>query len=604
MLEVMHMVRRPWRAALGATLAAALALSGCAASKEQHGGGTGKAVAGGTVRFAMPPSATPNWITPFAIPGYGGAYNGAIRSTMFVPLYSYDGSSGTVALDNAASAADPPRYSPDGKTVTVKLKSLTWSDGTRMTTRDVEFWLNLARAGKDEWGKYAKGLIPDSVTGFHAVDDRTFALTLDKAYNPDWFTANQLSLIIPMPHAWDRTSADGPVGDHDRTPDGAKKVFDFLVSQGKQLGTYGTNPLWKIGNGPFALAGFTTTGEVTLRKNPHYTGPDPAKLDTVRFLPFTSPSAEYNVLRAGGVDYGYLPTSNLGQRPKLEQQGYRIETWHGWAITYSPYNFNNPQLGKVFSQLYVRQAIQHAVDQDAITKVIWRGAAQPGYGPVPQDNDTKYLSPRQKNNPYPFDLDKSRQLLADHGWRAGSDGVLACAEPAKCGEGIAAGTRLSLTMLTESGSDETNGTMQELRSSLSKVGIEMKINSQPLNTVLANGTACEPQEPACAWQLSYFGTQGSWYFPANPSGEELFSTGAGTNFGGYSDPKADKLIAATNLEVAGQAMFDYSAYLAQQLPVLWLPNPPYQVSAIDTALHGVSQDPMAGLLPQRWFWTR
>ncbi|WP_116198510.1 peptide ABC transporter substrate-binding protein [Amycolatopsis circi] len=599
------MARRPWRAALGVTLAAALALSGCAASREPHGGGSGTPKTGGTVRFAMPPSATPNWIMPFSIPGYGGSYNGMIRSTMFVPLYAYDDSSGSVTLDDAASAANPPRYSPDGKTVTITLKPLTWATGEPLTSRDVEFWLNLARAGKDNWGKYSKGLIPDSITGFHAVDDRTFTFTLDKAYNPDWFTANQLSLIVPMPHAWDRTSAAGPVGDHDRTPDGAKQVFDFLVSQAKQLGTYGTNPLWKVVNGPFTLAGFTTSGEVTLRKNPKYTGPDPAKLDTVRFLTFTSSSAEYNVLRAGGVDYGYLATSNLGQRSKLEEQGYRVEPWNGWSITYSPYNFNNPKLGKVFSQLYVRQAIQHAVDQDAITSVIWRGAARVGYGPVPQDNDTKYLSPKQKTNPYPFDLAKSKKLLADHGWKPGADGVLLCADAKQCGEGIATGTRLSLTMLTESGSDETDGTMQELRSELSKVGIEMKINAQPLNTVLANGTACESKDPSCSWQLSYFGTQGSWYFSANPSGEELFATGAGTNFGSYTDPKADKLIAATNLASDDRAMLEYSAYLAEQLPVLWLPNPPYQVSAIDTALHGVSQDPMAGqLLPQRWFWTR
>ena len=598
------MARRPWRAALGVTLAAALALSGCAASREPHGGGSGVPKTGGAVRFALPPSATPNWIMPFSIPGYGGGYNAMVRSTMYVPLYSYDGSSGSVTLDDAASAGNPPSYSPDGKTVTITLKPLTWSTGEPVTTRDVEFWLNLARAGKDNWGKYSKGLIPDSITGFRAVDARTFTLTLDKAYNPDWFTANQLSLIVPMPHTWDKTSASGPVADHDRTPAGAKQVFDFLVGQAKQLGTYGTNPLWKVSDGPFALAGFTSSGEVTLRKNPKYTGPDPAKLDTVRFLTFTSSSAEYNVLRAGGVDYGYLATSNLGQRPKLEAQGYRVEPWNGWSITYSPYNFHNPQLGKVFSQLYVRQAIQHAVDQDAITRVIWRGTARVGYGPVPQDNDTKYLSPRQKTNPYPFDLGASRQLLADHGWRPGPDGVQACADPAKCGEGIAKGTRLSMTMLTESGSDETDGTMQELHSELSKAGIEMKINAQPLNTVLANGTSCAPQDASCSWQLSYFGTQGSWYFPANPSGEELFSTGAGTNFGSYTDPQADKLIAATNLAADDQAMLDYSSYLSEQLPVLWLPNPPYQVSAIDTALHGVRQDPTAGLQPQRWFWTR
>jgi peptide/nickel transport system substrate-binding protein len=601
----MAMARHPWRTALGVTLASVLALSGCAGSQEQHGGGSGAPRTGGTARFALPPSATPNWIMPIAIPGYGASYNGAIRATMFVPLYNYDGSSGSVALNDPSSAAGPPRYSADGKTVTITLKPLTWSTGDPVTSRDVEFWLNLVRAGKDNWGKYSEGLMPDNIKAFHAVDEHTFTLTLDKAYNPDWFTANQLSLVVPMPQrAWDRTSADGPVGDHDRDPAGAKQVFDFLVGQAKKLGTYATNPLWKVVNGPFTLSGFTAAGEVTLTKNPKYTGPEPAKLDTVKFLTFTSSSAEYNVLRAGGIDYGYVPTSNLGQQSKLEAEGYRVEPWNGWSITYSPYNFNNPQLGKVFSQLYVRQALQHAVDQNAITSVIWRGSARVGYGPVPQDNDTKYLSQRQKSNPYPFDLDAARKLLADHGWKPGSDGVLACSAPQLCGEGIEAGTRLSLTMLTESGSDETDGTMQELRSEFSRIGVEMKVNAQPLNTVLANGTSCEPSDASCSWQLSYFGTQGSWYFPANPSGEQLFATGAGTNFGSYSDKHADELMTATNLSSSQQPMFDYSAYLTEQLPVLWLPNPPYQVSAIDTALHGISQDPLAGLQPQRWFWTR
>lgn len=602
----MKTISRGWIVAL---VASCLALTGCAGEQRQRGGGGGKPVSGGTVSFALPPSAQPNWILPIALPGYTASYNSAIQSTMFVPLYAYDGTSGSVTMDPVASAALPPTYSADGKTVTITLKSLAWSNGQPLTTRDVEFWLNLVRANKDEWGAYSEGLMPDDITAFHAVDDRTFTLTLDKTYNPDWFTANQLTLINPLPHsAWGRTGPSAPVGDADRTPAGAKQVFSYLVSRAKDLGSYSTDPLWKVVNGPFALSRFSSSGAVTLVRNPRYTGQDKAHLDSVSFVTFTSSSAEYNVLRSGGLDYGYLPTSNLGQRPALEKQGYRISPWNGWSITYIPYNFNNPLMGKVFSQLYARQAIQHAVNQSAITSVIWRGTAKPDYGPVPQDNNKKYLSARQKSNPYPYDLSRSRQLLASHGWQPGGDGILVCASPGSgpgnCGPGVAAGTRFAMTLLTESGSDETDNTMQELKSSFAKVGIEMSINGQPLNTVLAKGTSCKPSEASCSWQLSYFGTQASWYFPANPSGEQLFATNASVNFGSYSDKRADALINASNRTDSGSAMLDYSAHLAEQLPVIWMPNPPYQVSAIDSALHGVVQDPLAGLQPQRWFWTR
>jgi peptide/nickel transport system substrate-binding protein len=604
------MTRSRRREALTAVLiAASLAITACAGGQRQHGGGQGNAVAGGSVSFALPPSAQPNWILPIALPGYTASYNAAVQQTMFVPLYAYDGTSGTVTMDQTASAALPPVYSADGKSITITLKPLNWSTGTPVTTRDVEFWLNLLRANKDQWGGYTEGLLPDNIVGFHAIDARTFTLTLDKKYNPDWFTANQLSSIVPLPrHAWDRAAANAPVGDLDRTPAGAKKVFSYLVSRAKELGGYSSDPLWKVVDGPFALSRFTSSGSVTLVRNPHYSGQDKAHLDSVSFVTFTSSSAEYNVLRSGGLDYGYVPTSNLGQRPALQRQGYRISPWNGWSITYIPYNFNNPALGKVFSQLYVRQAIQRTVNQQAISQVIWRGTARPDYGPVPQDNDAKYLSEKQKKNPYPYDPLAARQLLSSHGWKAGSDGVLRCASagsgPANCGPGVAAGTRFSMTLLTESGSDETDNTMQVLKSELARIGIELAINAQPLNTVLAKGTSCAPTDASCAWQLSYFGTQGSWYFPANPSGEQLFATGASVNFGTYSDKRADELINASNRTDSGSAMVDYSAHLAEQLPVIWMPNPPYQVSAIDSALRGVVQDPLAGLQPQRWYWTR
>ncbi|MFC0543579.1 peptide ABC transporter substrate-binding protein [Kutzneria chonburiensis] len=567
-----------------AALMCCLALAACTGGQVRHGVGGPN-----TVSFALPPSAAPNWILPLPIPGYTASYNGVIQSALFLPLYAYDGSSGAVALDDKASAADAPVYAPDGKSVTITLKPLSWSDGTPLTSADVQFWFDMVRAAKDEWAVYSKGLMPDDVTDFHVVDDHTFTLTLDKTYNPGWFTANQLALMAPLPkHAWS----------HDTDP---RKNFDYLVSQAKNLGGYNSSPLWKVVDGPFELQSFSPTGQVTLAKNPHYTGEDAAHLDKVTFLTFTSSAAEYNVLLAGGVDYGYVPTTNLGQKPKLESLGYRIEPWNGWSITYIPYNFNNPALGNVFKQLYIRQAIQHTVDQQAISQVIWRGTATPGHGPVPQDNDPTFLSESQKNDPYPFDLDAAKKLLGDHGWQPGADGVRTCQEPKKCGQGIDKGTRLSMTLLTESGSDETDGTMQELKSELSKVGIELRINAQPLNTVLANGSTCEPSSPACAWQLSYFGTQGSWYFPAYPSGEQLFATDAGVNFGNYRDKPTDDLIAASTLSTSPQAMVDYSARLAEQLPVIWMPNPPYQVSAIDTSLGGITQDPLAGLQPQRWY---
>jgi peptide/nickel transport system substrate-binding protein len=48
-------------------------------------------------------------------------------------------------------------------------------------------------------------------------------------------------------------------------------------------------------------------------------------------------------------------------------------------------------------------------------------------------------------------------------------------------------------------------------------------------------------------------------------------------------------------------MQNYDAYVTKNLPVIWMPNPAYQVSAIRNNLRGVVQDPLANIQPQRWY---
>lgn len=590
-------------------VAATLAVSACgsgsgSSNSGSSGASAGTAASGGSASFALPPNATPNWIFPIGTPGHLASYNSTIQAEMWLPLYGYDTNSGTLAYDPAISAAEQPVYSNNDTTVAITLRDLTWSNGKKLTSRDVQFWYNLAVANKSQWGAYSAGQIPDSIKSFTIVNSSTFKLQLTHSYNPGWFTANQLSLITPIPQAaWD--TEGGAVGNFDTTTAGAKKVFSYLAGQSGSINSYDGSPLWKVTNGPFSLKSWSNNGTVVLAKSATYHSSDPAKLDTVTFEPFTSDQAEFDSLRSGSVDYGYIPISDLSQQKLLEDQGYKIQPWVGWAVSYIPYNFNNPAMGPVFKQLYVRQALQTAVDQKTIVNGIWDGEATAGYGPVPQVPVSPYLSATQKNNPYPFDLAKAKSLLTSHGWTVPANGTATCTKPGtaanECGAGIAAGTKLAFTVISESGSTETTNMMQELQSTFSKIGATLSVKQAPLNTVLNDSAICKPSQAACSWQMSFFGTQGSWYYPAYPSGEQLFSTSAGVNLGSYSDAQADKLVQATNTSGSASAMQAYSAYLAQNLPVIWVPNPDYQVSAIKNTLGGVVQNPLATMNPQQWY---
>ncbi|MFD7919394.1 peptide ABC transporter substrate-binding protein [Streptomyces sp. NPDC059740] len=594
--------RRRWALVTGAAVTVGALLTGCSGT----GGSPRSSADTNSIDYALPPNFTPNWILPVGTAAHLNTNNSSISQSLWEPLVAYDGSTGKIGWNKDASLATDADFAEDGRSVTLTLGDRHWSDGKPITSRDIQFWYNLVRAEKKQWASYNPGKAPDNWTSLKVLDDRHFTLTFDRSYNQQWMLANELSLIRPMPqHAWDRTSASAAVSDADRTTAGARKVWKYLNSAAKNISGYATDPLWKTVSGPYTIKSFSTAGRVVLRANPHYDGGGKAHIATVNLLPFTTTAAEENALRAGTVDYGYINATDLPQKASFTGRGYTIKPWAGWAVTYMPYNFHNPAMGAVFKQLYARQAIQMSVDQTTISKVLFNDTAVPTYGPVPQGQSSAFLAPEQRTNPYPYSPARARALLTGHGWKL-RDGVMTCARPGtgdtQCGAGVGRGTEFRMQVLSQSGSTVTDNMMSALQSSLEQSGIAFSIKTAPVNSVLSQASQCSGRS-GCSWQLSFFGTAGSWYFPAYPSGDSLFQSGGSSNFGSYSNPAVDRLITQTTRSTSPAAVRRYSAALAKDLPVVWLPEPDYQVSVIRKGLGGFAQDSLANFHPAQWAWT-
>lgn len=593
--------RRALRGAVAAatTIALGAGLVGCGDSSgsSQDGGSQGK----DTVTVAL---RTPNWILPISAPGFTQGENAIFNQSLYRPLYQYrlDGTA-QYNIDPQRSMAEPPQVSEDGRTLTITLKDNTWSDGKPITTKDIQFWYDLVTANKDKWASYRAGGFPDNVAEWSVQDEKTFSITTTKVYNTAWFVDNQLNRITPLPqHAWDKDSATADVSDLASSPDGAEKVFDFLTAAAKDPKTYDSNELWKVTSGAWKLEKYVPNGEVTLAAQPNYSGTDKPKLATVVLRPFTSDDAEFNVLRAGDIDYGYVPAANLSQESYLESKGYTVSPWYGWSITYLQLNYNNPKTGVLFKQPYLRQSLQMLIDQPTISKVIWSDTAAPTCGPVPAKPGTNTDA---AGCAYSFDPAKAKELLESHGWKVTPDGQTTCQSPGtgpnQCGDGIAAGTALEFTVTSQTGFAATTKMFAEIKSQMAKLGIQLTIKEVPDSVAVT--PACEPTEGTCDWDMSFFGSQGSWYYPAFASGERLFATDAPVNLGSYSNPEADKLIEATQFAGDESALTAYNDFLAKDLPVLWMPNPVYQVSAYRSGLQGVEpQDPMNLMYFQDWSW--
>jgi peptide/nickel transport system substrate-binding protein len=597
-------------AGLAATVSAvALLISACTSSGQGSNGGS-TPVAGGTATFAELPGATPNYIFPMLTAAYYSIANiEQFERLSFRSLYWIGNSQGQPVVDPALSLAATPTYSDHDSVVTIHLGNYTWSDGQPVTARDVAFWINLLRANKTSFAAYTPGEFPDNLKSYTITGTKTIVLTLNGSYNPTWFTEDQLSQITPLPaQAWDKTSASGAVGNYDETTAGAKAVFSFLTAQSKDIATYGSNPLWQVVDGPWKLVSYSSDGFAKFAANKSYAGPSKPRLSYFEEEPFTTEAAELNVLRSGSsIDYGYVPEQEASQTSVLAGQGYTSSVWNSWGTDDFVMNFNNPTVGPMIRQAYIRQAMQSLIDQPADIQGPYKGYAHANYGPVPSDLSNPYVDSYEAKGPWPYSPSTAVKLLESHGWTVKPNGVSTCASPgtgaSQCGAGIAAGTGLSFALQYASGNVEVDQEMQALKSSFSSAGIQIALSTAPFDTVISRAAPCTPSQSSCGWQMANWG--GGWTYGVDPypTGDQLFATGSGSNFGSYSDPEANKLISAT-IHGAG-TLKAYEDYLADQAPVLWLPQPAYQISEISNNLHGATpQSPIEGLTPENWYLTK
>jgi len=286
---------------------------------------------------------------------------------------------------------------------------------------------------------------------------------------------------------------------------------------------------------------------------------------------------------------------------------FKLSPLYTWGINYFPYNFNSSggggSAGKIFSQLYVRQAIEYLVDQPLYIKKIDKGYGVGTYGPVPSQPDNPFVSQEVKNNPYPYNPGKAATLLTSHGWKVVPHGTTTCQSPGtganQCGAGIPAGAKLAFNLQYASGQQSLTQLMTAEKSSWSQAGINITLSQASFNTVLGVAVPCTAGTKACSWELENWGA--GWIFAPDyyPTGESIFQTGAGSNSGSYSDPTNDANILATN--VTQVPLTTYENYLAEQLPAIFQPNQASSLTEIQKGLKGVTpQNPLWEINPEAW----
>ena len=179
-----------------------------------------------------------------------------------------------------------------------------------------------------------------------------------------------------------------------------------------------------VGTGPFVFDRWTSGERIVLKRNENYRwGPrtadnrGPAHLDEISFVFLSDDDQRSAALETGDVDaVFYLPPADAARL--RDDDRYVVQTWpiRGIPVCLMMNTARAPT-----NDLRVRQALNFAIDQDALADAVFRGEFARAYGPVSQF--TLGYSPSVEQS-YPYDADAARRLLDEAGWRSiDEDGV-------------------------------------------------------------------------------------------------------------------------------------------------------------------------------------
>jgi len=432
----MH-VKPSLRVAIAALVLSGVAIAGAPAFATVTGQPSG------SITFAEAPGANPNFIFPYLGCAYSSVNNiNQFQMLMFRPLYWF-GLAGSAKFVPSLSLANPPVFAHGDRTVTITMKGLRFADGQIINARSVMFFLNMYKADPTAYCGYnAVYGIPNQVKSAAGHGD-TIRINFTTPVNPTWLLDNYLSEITPMPDRWDRSSASqasncatGAFG-ATSTDAACSAVLTYLTKEGSTTSTF-AGSFWQSGDdGPWRLSAFDATGDATFEPNTKYRGPQKAQVASVKEVAFTTIQAEESDLLNNKLSIGYIDPSVLtSPAPAPGKVGpnwvplashYSIVTGSSWAFNYAAFNFTSSDPnGAAIDQLYIRQALQYAVDQRSLIESVDKGYGSAIDSPLPPATPTTLSRPIV--NPYPFNFAAARTLLSAHGWTLVNN-VQTCTQP-------------------------------------------------------------------------------------------------------------------------------------------------------------------------------
>jgi len=441
--------------------------------------------------------------------------------------------------------------SDDGMEVTLTLREgVKFADGSDMTAEDVKW--SLDRARNPENGIW-NGLIA-SIGEVVIADPKTIVLKLK---NPDPTILPALAVFNTMVMPQKLFEAEPGETDADKA-----KAF-------------AEHP---IGTGPFVFESWDRGSRMHIVRNPHHwdvgeDGEPLPYLDSVTFEVIPDDATRILKLKAGELGGSeFIPYSRVAE---LEADpNITMELFPSTRVWYLGMNVR-PELAdgtpNPLSDPKVRQAMNYAIDKDAIIQVVTYGVGTKSQSYM---SSTTPMA-RQEGPPYPYDLAKAKELMAESDWPDGFE----------------------VTILSLAGDSDELAVDSAIQQMWSQIGIKLNIDQVDNATRTQNYRAGNFQMRNAGWTNDINDpSQITSYMAYNPLIESMHS--------GWNNDEVNQLFEASQKETDPQKRAEQFARIQElhiaEPPVIYLYQTPYPV-ALQSDVKGFYQIPLGNnIFAETW----
>ncbi|HUW41022.1 MAG TPA: peptide ABC transporter substrate-binding protein [Rectinemataceae bacterium] len=302
---------------------------------------------------------------------------------------------GLMQYDPKTNLGDPGMaesytVSPDGITVTFKLRKAEWSDGHPVTAGDFVYAMKriLDPATASDYA-YMPAMVIKGADAFNSGKDTNFDDVGIKAIDDHTL---QYTLIGPTPYFVDMTchNAFWPL---------PKWAID-------KNGNNWTKPGNIVTNGPYVLKEWKPQQYVFMVKNNKYWDAKNVHLRSIKILSSDNQDTNYNMYTSGSVDWMFGITN-----AKIDQIKLRPDYQTSAQVATYYYEFNVTR--KPVNSALVRQALAAAIDKQTLVDKVTKS------GQIPTNSMVPPMAGYTQQQGQGYDVALAKKLLAQAGYPNG-----------------------------------------------------------------------------------------------------------------------------------------------------------------------------------------